>query len=300
VSKSRVVVVKSAGVISATGKVDNSLLYEMVKRGFCRLTFESKPEDALRHFLSPKDQVGLKVNCLAGRMASTHPELALVVAGLLKTIDLEAKNIIIWDRSSNELKEVGFPVIINGDDFLCFGTDTQGVGYSNELIEHKNIGSLLSRVMEKLTQVQLNLPVLKDHSLSGVTCSLKNYFGAIHNPNKYHEDGCDPYIADLNTVPQIRDQQKLVICDALRIQYNGGPSYHPQWAENFGGIIVGDDPVAVDFVGYQIIDKIRTKRGLPTLEKAGRKPKHIFTSADKDHQIGKASLDEIDLVEMTI
>ena len=299
-AKSRVVVVKSAGVISAMGKVDNSHLSEMVKGGLCRLTFESKSEDALRHFVSPKDQVGLKVNCLAGRMASTHPELALVVAGLLKTIDLEAKNIIIWDRSSDELKEVGFPVTLSGDDFLCFGTDTQGVGYSNELIEHKNIGSLLSQLMEKITNVQLNLPVLKDHNLSGVTCSLKNYFGAIHNPNKYHEDGCDPYIADLNTVPQIRDQQKLVICDALRIQYNGGPSYHPQWAENFGGIIVGDDPVAVDFVGYQIIDKIRAKRGLPTLEKAGRKPKHIFTSADKDHQIGKASIDEIDLVEMTI
>lgn len=298
--KSRVVVVKSAGMINAAGKVNNSLLSEMVKGGLCRLTFESKSEDALRHFLSPKDQVGLKVNCLAGRMASTHPEIALVVASLLKEIDFKAKNIIIWDRSSNELKDVGFPVTINGDDFLCFGTDTQGVGYSNDLIEHKNIGSLLSRVMDKLTNVQLNLPVLKDHSLCGVTCSLKNYFGAIHNPNKYHEDGCDPYIADLNTVPQIRDQQKLVICDALRIQYNGGPSYHPQWAENFGGIIVGDDPVAVDFVGYQIIDKIRAKRGLPTLEKAGRKPKYIFTSADKDHQIGKASLEEIDLVEMTI
>jgi uncharacterized protein (DUF362 family) len=129
---------------------------------------------------------------------------------------------------------------------------------------------------------------------------LKNFFGAIHNPNKYHENGCDPYIADLNSVPQIREQQKLVVCDALRIQYNGGPSYHPQWAENFGGIILGDDPVAVDFVGYQIIDKIRQKRGLSTLEKSGRKPKHIFTAADQDHKLGNASSEEIDLVEMSI
>ncbi|MFQ6002191.1 MAG: DUF362 domain-containing protein [Candidatus Zixiibacteriota bacterium] len=244
--------------------------------------------------------MGLKVNCLAGRMASTHPEMALICANLLKENEVKAKNIIIWDRSESELKEVGFPLNLNGGEFRCFGTDSKGVGYSYDLINHKNIGSLLSRVMDEYTNVQLNLPVLKDHSLSGVTCSLKNFFGAIHNPNKYHDDGCDPFIADLNAIPQIKNQQKLVICDALRVQYNGGPSYHPQWAENFGGIIVGDDPVAVDFVGYQIIDKIRAKHKLPTLEKAGRKPKHIFSAADQKHNLGKAKLEQIDLVEIVV
>jgi uncharacterized protein (DUF362 family) len=158
----------------------------------------------------------------------------------------------------------------------------------------------MSRIMEELTSAQVNLPVLKDHGLSGVTCSLKNWFGAIHNPNKYHEDGCDPYVADLNAVSLIRQQQKLVICDALRVQFNGGPSYHRQWAEHFGGLILGEDAVAVDFVGYGIIDKIRAENGLPSLEKAGRKPQHIFTAADAEHRLGKASLDEIDLVEKTI
>jgi uncharacterized protein (DUF362 family) len=295
-----VVVVKGSGVISSSGKVDTKFLSRMVSRGLCQLASESKPEDALRHFFSPKDQVGLKVNCLAGRMASTHPEIALVVAGLLKGIDVKGRNIVIWDRSSYELKEVGFPLNVNEDGFLCLGTDAQGVGYSRSLIDHMSIGSLLSRVMEELTNVQLNLPVLKDHGLSGVTCSLKNFFGAIHNPNKYHDDNCDPFIADLNSVPQIRKQQKLVVCDALRVQFNGGPSYHPQWAENFGGVILGNDPVAVDFIGYQIIDRIRRKHGLPCLEKAGRKPKHIFTAADSEHNLGKASSEEIDLVETVI
>lgn len=152
-NKSRVVVVRSAGVINASGKVDRNLLLQMVQHGVCKLTFESKPEDASKHFFSPKDQVGMKVNCLAGRMASTHPELALVTADLLKGIDLKAKNIIIWDKSSDELKEVGFPLSFNGNDFLCFGTDAKGVGYSYDLIEHKNIGSLLSQVMGKLTDV---------------------------------------------------------------------------------------------------------------------------------------------------
>jgi uncharacterized protein (DUF362 family) len=298
--KSRVVVVKSSKVISPSEKVDRTILFDMVRRGLCKLTSESKAEDALRHFFSSQDQVGLKVNCLAGKMASTHPEVALACANLLKDSGVEEKNVIIWDRSERELKEVGFPLNLNGDGFRCFGTDSKGVGYSYDLIDYMNIGSLLSRIMNGYTNVQLNVPVLKDHGLSGITCSLKNFFGAIHNPNKYHDNGCDPFVADLNAVPQIKEQQKLVICDALRIQYNGGPSYHPQWAEHFGGVIISDDPVAVDFVGYEIIDKIRAEHKLPSLEKAGRKPKHIFTAADPAHNLGKAKSEEIDLVEITV
>ncbi len=298
--RSKVVVVKSSKVISASGKVDQILLSEMVSRGLCKLTSESKAEDALRHFFSPQDQVGLKVNCLAGRMASTHPEVALACASLLKDSGVKEKNIIIWDRSERELQEVGFPLDFGGDGFRCFATDSKGVGYSYDLINYKSIGSLLSRVMDEYTNVQLNVPVLKDHGLSGVTCSLKNFFGAIHNPNKYHDDQCDPFIADLNAVPQIKNQHKLVICDALRIQYNGGPSYHRLWAEHFGGVIISDDPVAVDFVGYQLIDKIRIERKLPSLEKAGRKPKHVFTAADTEHNLGRAKSEQIDLVEIAM
>jgi uncharacterized protein (DUF362 family) len=298
--KSRVVVVTSSKVISPSGKVDRSLLSEMVKKGLCRLTSESKAEDALRHFVSPKDQIGLKVNCLAGKMASTHPEMALVCADLLKDSGVKAKDVVIWDRSESELEEVGFPLNSKGDEFRCFATDSKGVGYSQDLIDYKSIGSLLSRVMEAYTNVQLNFPVLKDHGLSGVTCSLKNFFGAIHNPNKYHDNQCDPFIADLNAVPQIKNQQKLVICDAFRIQYNGGPSYHRLWAEHLGGVIISDDPVAVDFVGYQIIDEIRAKHKLPGLEKAGRRPKHVFTAADAEHSLGRAKPEEIDLMEVVL
>jgi uncharacterized protein (DUF362 family) len=300
VPKSRVVVIKSTSVIDSSGKVDAEVLVGMVGQGLRLLTSESTPEEALRHYFVLQDKVGLKVNCLAGPMASTHPEVSSAVAGLFKEAGFKPENLIIWDRSSYELKEVGFPVNVDRDDVLCFGTDNQGVGYSAELINYRSIGSLVSRIMEQLTSAQVNLPVLKDHGLSGVTCSLKNWFGAIHNPNKYHEDGCDPYVADLNAVSLIRNQQKLVICDALRVQFNGGPSYHRQWAEHFGGLILSEDPVAVDFVGYGIIDKIRAENGLPSLEKAGRKPQHIFTAADAEHQLGKASLDEIDLVEKMI
>jgi uncharacterized protein (DUF362 family) len=83
------------------------------------------------------------------------------------------------------------------------------------------------------TQVDgvLNLPILKQHMLAGMTGALKNNFGCIHNPNKMHLDNCDPYIAEVNAVPAIRDKQRLVIMDALRPVVDNGPAYQPGMAE---------------------------------------------------------------------
>src|SRR5208283_4390145 len=81
------------------------------------------------------------------------------------------------------------------------------------------------------------------------TMELKNLFGAIHNPNKYHLNVGDPYVADVNMLPPIRQKVRLHICDATTAQYEGGPSYMPQWTWPCNSLLVSRDPVALDFVG---------------------------------------------------
>jgi uncharacterized protein (DUF362 family) len=299
-SKSRVVIVRSAQVLTKSRQIDRSILSEMLKKGL--QTFSGDPDfrDSTRRFYSARDVLGLKVNCLAGKGASTHPDVALAFANLLKESGIKEKNVIIWDRSNDELEEVGFPLNYRGEGLRCFGTDTDGVGYSGDLYEYLNVGSLVSNILLNYTNVQVNLPALKDHSLAGISCALKNYYGAINNPNKYHEDGGDPFIADLNALPEINNQQRLVICDALTIQYKGGPSYHPSWNEPYGGIIISSDPVALDFIGSQIINQLRMRKSLPTLEKSGLTPKYIFTAADKNHNLGRASSGEIEKIEINV
>lgn len=299
-SKSRVVIVRSSKVLNNSRQIDSSVLSEMMKKGLLALSGDLDHRDTIRRFYSPRDVIGLKVNCLAGEGASSRPEVALVFANLLKETGIKEKNIIIWDRSNDELEEVGFPLNFNHDGLRCFGTDTDGVGYSYDLYEHLNIGSLVSKIILNYTNVQVNLPALKDHSLAGISCALKNYYGAINNPNKYHEDGGDPFIADLNALPEIKNQNGLIVCDALTVQYKGGPSYHPSWNQDYRGIIISTDPVALDFIGSQIIDQLRQKKNLPTLEKSGLSPKYIFTASDKNHNLGKASLEEIEKIEINL
>ena len=59
--------------------------------------------------------------------------------------------------------------------------------------------------------------------LFGVTIALKSMFGAIHNPNKYHMNVGNPYVADVFMLPPIRQKVRLHICDATTAQYGAGP-----------------------------------------------------------------------------
>jgi uncharacterized protein (DUF362 family) len=300
--KSKVVIIKSDNAFSNSGKTNPDVIAAMVNRGLTKLVGQMNSTDALALFFSKRDVIGMKANCLSGKMLSTHPEICFALANSLKKIGVKEENIIIWDRQNSELKEAGFPLNYSLSGIRCYGTDSDGVGYDRygELRSFKNIGSLFSQIFSKRITALINLPVLKDHSLAGVSGGMKNLYGIIHNPNKYHENNCDPFVADLCSMPEVKEKNKLTICDCLRVQYNAGPSYHPQWAENYGGLIFGTDPVAVDFVGYQVIEKLRAKHNFPSLEKAGRKPKYIFTAADEEHKLGKASAGEIEIIEEKI
>jgi uncharacterized protein (DUF362 family) len=158
--------------------------------------------------------------------------------------------------------------------------------------------SRLARVLTAQVDGVLNLPVLKQHMLSGVTGALKNNFGCIHNPNKMHLDGCDPYIAEVNAVPAIREKQRLVIMDALRPVVDNGPSYQPGMGEVANTLLFATDLVAVDTVGLDILAQLRTKRGLPALADVGLAPTYLKTASKLG--LGVSDLARIDVIALEV
>jgi len=252
--------------------------------------------DAWKMVVSPGDVVGLKVNCLSGKRMSTSVELVNIIISQLQRTGVKKGNIIIWDRMNIDLEKAGFEINTKGNEVKCFGNDAAGFG--RELAIYGEIGSLLSKTLTDYCSVIIDLPVLKDHGIVGVTISLKNFFGAIHNPNKYHEKLGDPYIADLWLVPEIQNKTKLIICDGLTAQYEGGPPYKPQWIWDFNGVLVGNDPVAIDYIGWQIIEEKRKERGLKSLKEVGREPNYINTAGDSNHNIGVNNPDKIEVIKV--
>jgi len=250
---------------------------EYLNRSLLAITGKNDVTAAWRSLFSAAENVGIKVSCLPGRpLSSSLGLVAAVVDGLLAA-GLDKKNIIIWERTSRELEKAGFRISRTG--LKIMGSDElPGGGYSDQIEFSGSVGTFFSRIMENIDAL-INVPVLKDHDLAGLSGAMKNMYGAIYNPNKFHANHCDPFVAELSNHRLIKGKLRLVVCDASRVQVHNGPAFYPQYAREYGGLLVSRDPVALDFTGRGIIDSLRLEMGLPTLADAGREPAYIQTAA---------------------
>ncbi len=295
-TKSRVVVARDSLLRGAGSGIDSGRMLSLLDRAMQTLLDRDHPLDAWRKLVRPGDLVSLKVNTLGGRGISTNLQLVEAVCERLQQAGIKPADIVVWDRETEEMQHAGFHVSIGGNRVQCFGTDR--VDYEPELASFGSVGSRLSKILTQRTHVLINLPVLKDHDGAGVTLALKNMYGVIHNPNKYHPDGCNPFVADVNMLPDIRTRMRLTVCDATTAMYEGGPGFKPEHSWRFNGLLVAQDPVALDYTGWQIIERKRAEKGLKTLQAEQRAPRYIATAADRDHRLGTCDPRRISLAEV--
>ncbi|MCX7919245.1 MAG: DUF362 domain-containing protein [bacterium] len=272
---SRVVIVQDAAVQIADGVIEQSVVSRMVEQGMIKLTGKKTAADAWKTLFKPSDVVGIKVNCIAGRNMSSRPELVAAIVTGLQSAGVKPDNIIIWERTTNELRAVGYTINREGPGVKCYGTDGD---YDEQIAQFGSFSGKLSRILSQKITALINVPILKDHGTAGVTIAMKNHYGSIHNPGEFHRNNCDPYCADLNAVPAIKNKTRLIICDAIRALCNGGPGDRPKYRFHYNGVLISTDPVAIDYQGWQIIETQRKELGLPTLTEQGRPPKYIATA----------------------
>ena len=278
------------GLVSATGALEAKLLESGLGASVARAAGEKTPVAAMRRLFKPSDVVGIKVNTLGGRGVSTRPEVPLQLATWLQAAGVPADHIFIWDRTDRELRAAGYTLSASG--VRVFGTnDAWG-----ELVDWGPSASRFARVLEQDLTAVISCAILKDHYLAGVTLSMKNWFGVVHNPNKMHEDGCNPFVAALSTHKAIRGKLRLNVVDGSVGQCNGGPSRAPRWAWPFSGFLASTDPVAIDAVGWRLLEAQRKAVGLPTLAAERREPRYIAEAARLG--LGSADLARIEELEV--
>lgn len=88
----------------------------------------------------------------------------------------------------------------------------------------------------------INVPKLKTHNLMGVTCALKNMFGAISKPRKYSYHSMLPY-AIVGANKLVRSH--IVVVDGV-VSYGAYP-------KKLGVVIAGDNPLATDFMAAKMM-----------------------------------------------
>lgn len=297
--KSRVVVAQDPqlrGTGPSAEAVQSDRLQALLDRAMQALFQRDSAQAAWRQVVRPGQRVGLKVNTLGGRGISSNLELVLAICERLQQAGVRAPDIVVWDRDSEEMQHGGFTVASGENRVQCYGTDR--VGYEENLSEFGSVGSRVSKILTRNIDALISVPVLKDHDGAGVTIGLKNMYGVIHNPNKYHPNGCNPYVADVNMLPEIRSKLRLTICDATTAMYDGGPAFKPEFSWKCNSLLVSQDPVALDATGWRMIEHKRAEKGLKSLLDDQRPPRYIITAADSEHRLGHCEAGRIDLVQV--
>lgn len=299
-AKSRVVIARDAALHGSDGKLDPSRVSALLDRAIATHTGRKHPTDAWRQIINDggaADKViGLKTNGLGGKGISTHALLVMAVAERLQQAGVKPGNILVWDRNARDLQACGLTINTKSDQVRCYGSDVSGF---EDNIETWNASHVrFSKILTRECAMVINLPILKDHSMSGVTFAMKNMYGVVERPQDLHAGGCNPGIADLNSFPVIRQKVRLTIGDAMTSVYEGGPGFRPEHLWQPNALIVGEDRVAIDQIAWSLIDKKRVEMGLKTLEAAGRPPRYIATAADSNYNLGINDPERIKLVQV--
>ncbi len=294
--KSRVVVARDAGLHGAGSQPDEKRVLALLDRAMASYTGLAKPVEAWKHIVPQGKVIGIKVNGLGGRGISTHAVLVLAICERLQQAGVAAGNIVVWDRNARDLQACGLTISTDPGKVRCYGSDVAGFEEQQEAWGSARIR--LSKILTRDCAMIINVPILKDHDMAGVTFSMKNMYGVVDRPNALHGNNCNPGVADLNCIPVIREKVRFTIGDAMSSVYQGGPVFHPEHLWHPNALIVGEDRVAVDHTAWQMIESKRKEAGLPTLEAAGRAPHYIATAADAAHKLGVNDPQRIKLMEV--
>lgn len=297
ISMSQVVVVKYAGT-SDNRFFDRDQYRVLLKAGFELLSGGGGYNRFLRR-LFPAGVVGMKANCLTRFNPTSLPLVDALTDIIVDASGKDENDIIVWDRSNRELKSAGFKLNASSFGRRCFGTDTDGVGYDErQFYSFGKVNSLVTNILTRMVDHSVNLGLLKHHSIAGMSGAMKNMYGAVNNPNKYHGNNCSPYAADVNNLEPVREKHRLTIVDAVRVQFDNGPGFNAGSLADYGGVILSEDPVAADCVALEILQEIRKRNDRPDLKQTGRDVRYL--AAGEKIGLGVSDISRIGLQVATV
>lgn len=260
---STVVRARHMGVWSSQQLVPDTI-HEMLDASITQLTGLQDGKAAWRALFQPNERIAIKVNAFTNSRIWTHVPLVEQVTQSLINAGIPAKNIVVFDYTSNELKTAGFTINENGVGRRCYGTDGD---YVESTSLNGVAGAQLSNILKKADAV-INMPILKSHMIAGLTFALKNHYGSVLSPAMLHT--VETLLPALNALPDIKDKTRLVIGDILEACLTHTLSY-PYWRSDYMGdsILMSYDPLAHDRIGMDIFKQLKADKGQDATSQEG-------------------------------
>jgi uncharacterized protein (DUF362 family) len=260
----------------------------------CTLFGTEDPAEAFARVAGKNDIVALKPNCAGGtKVNSTRLYVVMALTNGLHMAGVPWKNMIVYEQTERLFRQCGYPIMKKPDNVRVVGVQ-ESLGYSDREIEQGKVKQRLAKVLDDCSVI-INVPFLKTTVGMGVSLAMKNHQGSIMNPRANHVAGGAPHLADLNMIPAIRQKTKLVLCDATYPLFDGGPGDKPDSHWAFNGVLAATDPVALDALGYHLLEEKRKELGYDPIPDV---PAYIKT-ADMRRQ-GNGDLSKIERIDVKL
>ncbi len=137
--------------------------------------------------------------------------------------------------------------------------------------------------------VVINVPVLKHHSSTGITASMKNLMGVVWDRYEWHRKDLHQCIADFSTLRK----PDLCVLDGWRVMVKNGPrGYSTSDVIKYEYLFISADPVAIDTAGAAVLASAGAISG------KGDEIRHIRIA--KEHGLGRTDLDKMNIKRITI
>lgn len=294
--KSRIVRVHHPGATDGSGGKDNEHLVEsaigrMVQEGVKAFSGETSVTGAWEQIIpDPTRKVAIKVNCQITGIYTKSKVVNSITEGLIER-GVSADNIIIYDKTSNAFSYAGF--IKNTGSGIKVGMVDELGGWSSTTGLHKMAKLMCGESGLYDCDYLINVPCHKAlDGYSGVTLSMKNHYGT-----------CEPKHGDImdripmyNSLPQIRDKTRLIVLDGIFCEYKWFNGRGQSSVEISNNLLFARDPVALDYVGWQMIEALRTAHGLHPVDPA---PAFIHYAA-ADYGLGTDDPDRMEIVDLNL
>lgn len=265
---------------------DDASVQAMVDRGVTNFTGKPTVAAAWRSLVATQEVVGIKVYSTAGPINGTRPAVvAAVIRGLLEA-GVPPKHIIIWDRNSGDLRAAGFFKLAARFGVRAVGSAEAGYDPTNfYLPDTPIIGQLVwgdfefgkkgpdvgkksfvsKLVTRHITKIISIAPLLNQDS-AGVCGHLYGLaMGSVDNTLRFQGDAGRLAVAvpEIYALPALGDHVVFNITDALIGQYAGGSKGLLQYSTVLNQLWFSRDPVALDTLAIQELDRERQLIGAP-------------------------------------
>jgi hypothetical protein len=241
-----------------------------------------------------KKKVGLKVYTDSGPGLATPPDMVKAVIAALRRRGFENRNIFIVVLNSLRARMTGYlPSLVTGktpfegnpiyvlesgrfydpvwfydsplperfDPVFAAAQTRDAKNTSNRDEDRK---SFLDTILFLEADFWINLPVYTDHPVLGVNGALVNatLWNASNTARFFRSPATAPAaVAEMSAIPELRETWMCTIASLEEYQYIGGPFFNSLYTKSEPRIWLSNDPVMMDSLMRDRIDRARRKDG---------------------------------------